>query len=64
MKYCSQCYWSSNDPAKFPPYWYCVLHKCAPIVRDEDASECVDYLDIRDKLKVQTNSEEQTCIND
>ena len=57
-KFCSQCYWSSNKPDAFPPYWYCVLHKCARITRDEDAAECVDYLDIRDKLKVQTNSEE------
>ena len=49
-KFCSQCYWSSNDPNAWPPYWYCVLHRCAKIEHDEDGFECDDWLDLRTEL--------------
>jgi len=54
-KLCSTCHWSTLDTDGL---WYCRLAR-QQITRDEDAAECADYLDIRDKLKVQTNSEEQ-----
>ena len=48
--YCSVCHWSSNDPNAWPPYWYCVLHRCAKIERDEDGFDCADWLDLRTEL--------------
>lgn len=57
--YCSQCYWSTNKPDAWPPYWYCVLHKCARITRDEDATECVDYLKIDVNVNQSIISEKQ-----
>lgn len=59
MKYCSQCYWSSNDPNAFPPYWYCVLHRCKQITRDEDVCEDWLKIDVNVNQSITTNQEEQ-----
>ena len=52
-KYCSQCQWSTEERWYYPPRWYCLVNKRTLIKRDEQATDCEDYI----KLDVKATNE-------
>lgn len=45
--YCSQCHWSTEERWHYPPEWYCLVNARKLIVKDEQACECADYVEVK-----------------